>query len=460
MLRRNRVAGHPVPRLPRTRALWPVALAVVVRLVAWALVPASRFASDEDSYFQVSTALLARGHPDVFWPPMTGWLIALARLALGTDSVAAIRLVWIAFDIGCVLAVQSLAGRVADQVWPTDSEKATRLTTLATAAYAVYLPAISYAQFLTSETPALLQTLLVLVLVTRPNAGPGSLLTAGLLAGTLVLTRPSLLPLLVLLPMATTFRFKQAGVKRALIFLMAGTAVVGAHVYRNWRLSGDVVIATNSAYNLYIGNRDMYAEDLNLFDPRATAAQIEFRRQQWSGELEYPTASPAELQRMALAWIEDHPGVFVRRAVGRLARVFVPRTDVLELLGGERAAGIFAPSSLLLLAAANVQWTAVLFGGIVGLVALLRLDRDLGLVFASTIAAALLLCLIAISKPRYSFVFDPLLLICAVTFLSAPSQVLACFGRRERAVVGGVFAFLMWGWVAFAIFSVSSRAAP
>ena len=36
------------------------------------VIPSSRFASDEDSYFQVGTALL-QGRQDIFWPPVTGW---------------------------------------------------------------------------------------------------------------------------------------------------------------------------------------------------------------------------------------------------------------------------------------------------------------------------------------------------------------------------------------------------
>ncbi len=460
MFRRNRVASHRPLGLRRRNTIWPVALAIVVRLAVWLVVPATRFASDEDSYFQVGTAILVRGEQDLFWPPLTGWLIALVRWALHTDAVSAVRLVWIAMDIGCVLAVRTLAGRMAPAVSGGDEARAARFVTLATLGYALYLPAISHAQFATSETPALLQTLLVLVLLTRLLPGAGTYATAGFLTGTLTLTRPSLLPMLVLLPMATELKTGFGkGIRRALIFFLAGVTVIGAHLYRNWVLSGELTIARNSAYNLYIGNRDMYGEDLNLFSPRATSGQIEFRRQQWSGELVYPSLSAAELQREAFAWIRDHPGVFARRAIGRLARVFVPKTDVLELAGGERQAGIFSPVSLALLGIVNIQWAFVLFGGVLGLAALRRTSPSLALLFASTITGALLLCLIAISKPRYSFVFDPVLILGAVVFFSAPREAWSALGRRDRAVVGAVFAFLLWAWTAWLIFSLTSRAA-
>src|SRR5262245_40876242 len=51
-----------------------LALALVVRLAAWLTVSPTRLASDEDSYVAVANGLLADGHQDLFWPPVTGWL--------------------------------------------------------------------------------------------------------------------------------------------------------------------------------------------------------------------------------------------------------------------------------------------------------------------------------------------------------------------------------------------------
>ena len=458
MSRRSRVAGRVAPGPRQTPPWWPVALAIGVRLIAWALIPASRFASDEDSYFQVSTALLSQGHQDLFWPPMTGWLLAILRTVLGTDAVGTLRLAWLAIDLGCVLAVRTLAMRVAAAAWPSDVSRRTTLVTAATVGYALYLPAISHAQFLTSETPALLQLLCLLVLVTRTPVGAGAFAAAGVLAGTLVLTRPSLLPVVVLVPLAVAFGRGRVAWRQAALVVIIAVTIAGAVVLRNWRVAGEATISTNSAYNLYIGNRDLYAEDLNLFDPRATPGQVEFRRQQWSGELVYPTEPPAELQRLAIEWIRQHPGAFARRSFGRLARVFAPKTDVLEMLGGERGAGIFAPRSLVLLAIANAQWAFVLFGGVIGLSWLLQVSARWAWVFASAIAGALALCLIAISKPRYSFVFDPLLLICAVAAATSPRATLSALSRGQRWTIAAVFAFLAWAWIAFGIFSITSRA--
>lgn len=434
-----------------------MALGVAIRLAVWALVPASRFASDEDSYFQVGTALAAGGDQDLFWPPLTGWLIALV-VSIAGPSVTAVRSVWVLFDVGCLLCVRTLASRLAP-VWFTEPERARRFCTLATFGYALYLPAVSFAQFTTSETPALLQLLVVLILLTNANAGRGTHLLAGGIAGTLALTRPSLLPLLGLLPIATYLRTARADrLQNAILFAIAAATLVGGVAARNWLTVGEATIARNSAYNLYIGNRDFYAEDLNLFSPRATPEQIEFRRQFFSGTESYPTESPAELQRRALNWIAAHPVTFARRALGRLARVFAPRTDVLELAGGERSAGVFSPSSIALLGIANIQWTLVLFGGVFGLVALRHRDRGTFVLFAAAIAGSVGLCLIAISKPRYSFVIDPLLLLCACALAVQPRQSIARFTRSDRWWVAGLLTFLLWGWIAWTIFALSSRA--
>ena len=60
----------------------------------------------------------------------------------------------------------------------------------------------------------------------------------------------------------------------------------------------------------------------------------------------------------------------------------------------------------------------MLFAGLLGLAALIDRDRSLGVPFLATIVGCAVLCLIAISKPRYSFVFDPLLILTATLVVS------------------------------------------
>lgn len=433
---------------------WPIVAAAAIRLLVWAAIPAGRFASDEKSYFNAATMFLG-GQQDLFWPPVTGWLIAFLRTVLGTTALPALRLAWIAMDLGCVAAVSVLARRAAASI-PGLHGGAGRIAFLSSLGYALYLPAVSYAQFMTSEVPALLSVLLVLLVLTRSSAAIGATLGAGVLAGVLALTRSSLLPLLVLWPLGFAFIHRnRASLMLALAMTMAGLLVVGGWVVRNRIVTGELMVSSNSALNLYIGNREMYAEDLNLFSPRATPGQVAIRRQQWDGAPAHLTLSPAERQQEGMRSIATRPAQFLRRAFGRLARVFVPRTDVLQLVGGEARAGVFSWPSLAVLTLANLQWLVVLGAGVVGL-AVLRRGAP-GQLFLVTIAGSVALCLIAISKPRYSFVFDPLLIIAAIIFVSAPREHWLRLTRAERWTLAAIAVFLAWGWVAWLIFAFTSR---
>lgn len=431
---------------------WIILLAIGIRLAVWAVVPGSRFASDEESYYRAGVALATTGTADLFWPPLTPWIVALAHAIVPEASIKALRLLWVAMDLGCLLLVRVLAVRVAGAA---PGAFTASMPTVATAAYAVYLPAISHAQFVTSETPALLQVLLILVLLTAPRAGLLRSAATGVVAGMMVLTRPSLAPPLVLLPLAAAWRRGpgEFGWGHAAAVIGAGSAIVGALVIHNGVRYGEFTIASNSAYNLYIGNREMYAEDLNLFAPRATPEQIAFRQAFFRGEATYPAQPPAELQREALRWIADHPGTFLQRALGRLARVFAPKTDVLELAGGEAAVGVWSPPALALLAAANLQWAVILALGIAGALRLWSASPYHGGLFMATIAGAVALCLVAIAKPRYAFVFEPILMLCAAWHVLAPGRL----APGTRRVALAAYGFLVWAWIAWAIFAVTSR---
>lgn len=430
----------------------------MVRVGVWLVLSPNRFASDEASYFSAGTMLASRGEQDFFWPPVTGWLIASAELILRTTDIRWIRLVWIALDVGALLILRALARRLARAAVPEHAASVERFATLVTVAYALYLPAVSFAQFVTSETPALLLTLLVLLLVTGANQRSLDSLLAGVLTGFLALTRTNLLTLLVFVPSAIfATRPPHTRLRNSCVFLVGAVVVVGAALLRNWGSIGELTLARNSAYNLYIGNQDFYAEDLNLFQPVATREQVEFRRQFWSGELVYPNHTPAALQQEALAWIRSHPGTFARRALGRLARVFAPKTDVLELIGGEQRAGIFSPRAIATLAVANAQWLFVLVGGVVGLTAVWQIQPLLGVPLVSIVIGSLPLCTIAIAKPRYAFVFEPLLLLGAAVLVTFRSDVVPALQTGSRWVIGAVVTFLIWSWLAWLVFAFSSR---
>lgn len=430
----------------------------MVRLMAWVLIPATRFASDEQGYVDAGVQLATTGRQDLFWPPMTGWIVAAVKVLLPSASLGFLRLLWVGLDLANLGLIAILAGRIAALLDPVHGRRFVWLTTFA---YALYLPAISHAQFVTSEMPALLLVLLSLVSITSPSRSLAAVVATGAAIGVLVLVRANLAPLAVFVPLAALSDLPAGEwLRRSAIVLAIAAAIPAAVVAHNGIAHGEATLSRNAAYNLYIGNRDFYAEDLDLMRPRATPEQIEFRRQMFAGTLEYPTGTAAELQRAAMDWIASHPGTFVRRAAGRLARVFAPKTDVLELAGGEGTAGIFSMRSLALLSIANLQWMLILAAGLPGVAMLLARHQRWGATFLATIIGSVALCLVAIAKPRYSFVFDPLLIAAAAFFVTAPAADRLDTLRRSRAILTVLFAFLIWGWVAWTIFALSSRLAP
>ena len=100
------------------RGVWPFAVALAIRLGLWLIVSPSRLASDEDSYVRTGTLLLTTGQQDLFWPPVTGWLIALLGSLTPTPDIRVIRLGWIAMDLCCLGAIRvSPHGQWPGRIW-------------------------------------------------------------------------------------------------------------------------------------------------------------------------------------------------------------------------------------------------------------------------------------------------------------------------------------------------------
>jgi hypothetical protein len=240
------------------------------------------------------------------------------------------------------------------------------------------------------------------------------------------------------------------------LLLAVAAVVVLAYVGRNQIVTGHPVLADNGPYNLYRGNGPVYQEDLNLFAPRATADQIAYRKLRAADGLEPPlTLTPAEMQREAFSYIRAHPGLFARRALGRLARLTVPRTEHLTLLGGEERIRIEDGRAVALMLLGMAEFAPLLWLGTVGLVGLRRQARPWGNRFCAVVVGGVPPALIAISKPRFGFVFEPLLLIATAAFL-LHAQAWRPLLRRPGVIA--ISAFYAWAWVAWLIFGVTSRA--
>jgi hypothetical protein len=233
--------------------------------------------------------------------------------------------------------------------------------------------------------------------------------------------------------------------------------VVLAVVLTNGLSRGAYVVSTNSYYDFYLGNAAVYEEDLDLFRPRATPEQIAYRRAYFSGDA---PADGAVADRAHFAeacrFVARDPLLFGRRALGRLARVFAPKTEEESLLGDSPSFGLSA-KALALIAVTNVEWGGVLFVGVLGLGYLARAQRRYFRLVWLSLAGSLPLCVVAISKPRYSFPFEVFLMMAALFFVRDLPRSWGQVWPRHKVGVCLAWLVLAWAWVAWLIFAFTSR---
>jgi len=436
---------------PRKAVYWVVGVAAAVRLAVWFTIPDGYFASDENSYYSEALRFIDSGVLGTFWPPVTPVLIALLSLAASSEPHV-LRLFWIGLSLVNVWLVFGLARR-AVHGHPSSVLRA-HAPWLAALAYALYLPAISFSQFLTSETPAAFLLLAsIYVLSGRSPLRVSAVALSGALVGLLILTRTNLLFVSVAQAAAVFWVHRQEGGRKlAVCFLVASLSPLAGYLGYNVVAHGELVLTSNAPYNLYIGNREHYTEDLNLLAPAATPAQIRDRARGPAKE----TLSDEEMQSRALRYIAEHPLLFARRALGRLARVIVPKTSQLQMVGGERAVGVFSPVGLALLSVTGAQYAFVLFLGTAGYVSFSRTRRPIHTYCIAATLGALPMCIVAISKPRYSFPFDSLMTLYAAAFVLALPTELDALRKRKLWYVP-LAVFYLWSWSAWIIFSFTSR---
>jgi hypothetical protein len=408
--------GEP-PAPPPSAYAGVFAAAFALRVLTLALATDTRLGSDETNY--VRTGLeWAAGQGDTFWPPLVPWMVAgLHRLDI--THLTLLRGLWAILDsVTAVLVV--VAGRrlrLADGA-----------ALAAGFGWALYMPAAGFAVTVTTETPS---ALLVAALVAAPVEA------ATILAPLLALCRSAF----TLLP-GFAFAAFRPGPWAAVIVL----ALIGV-------VSPNSLLPDNGTYNFYMGNRAYAGDDLNLFMPIATSEQRAQRKAMLAGDGAEIRTDYAAMREEALAFIADHPATTLRRAVGRVARLFAPRTSALELAGGERAVGALSPTGLSLVAIPSLQFAGVLVLALFGLVlAPTDLRRWLWVVAAPvvlTVAATL-------GKPRYLFPVEPVLVLLAAWAWHERRHLQAVWDQHKGALSVAV-ALFAWVWVAWAVFAITSR---
>jgi hypothetical protein len=438
-----------------------VIFGLFIRLLWWWTQPAS--IGDEVTYVAAGLRLATTGQQDTLFPPVTSWLVALLAIISGSTSVLFFRFFWIMLDIGNMLLLQRLVKKWFTPFASVFSHSLTiGLSNLVIAFYAIYVPAIGYSECVTSEIPALFLILSMLVLLDRiDEMSIFRAAFAGLVCGIIVLTRSNLITLLLTIPCAMLITAASGRIlyhlRTTFVFILVGSAVVGTYISLNYYTTGQWLLSANAPLCLYVGNADVYQEDLNLFYPWATPEQIKLRHEMLTGTQKPLDLTIEQMQHAAIKNIREHPLLFLRRALGRLARVFVPKTGPLLLVGGERNVEIFSPIPMALLITALIQYGFILFFGFAGMLCLHRFSRILQVLFGAIIIGSLLLCLVAISKPRYSAPFEPILIICAFVFILDFRKNLSYIWQERKVLFGIIVAFFIWAWSAWLIFSSSSR---
>ncbi len=433
-------------------------VAAAVRLACW--FAASAPTGDEASYQDAAWQFVTSGKTDVFWPPGTSWLIAVVFALCGPHYGAA-RLVWVAIDLVNVGLIHALGRRV--QVPAGLGDRGRRVPMMASLVYSVYVPAATLAVRTTSEIPAALLVLSsALLLVPGRSRRFGFLAASGLASGFLVLFRPSLAPI----PFAMAAWLLAEGgasmgmrLRRVGLFSAFAVPLVAARVATTFLSTGLVSVSTNTAYNLYVGNAPAYQDDLNLFSPAATPSQKAARRGEAGREHdETGGLSSVEMNRQGMGFIWRRPGLFLRRASGRLARVFAPKTSQLDFLGGEAKVPVTDPKAIALLLLGNLEWGAILAAGVGGIFSLAARAKTWSRYLSLPILGSLPLCLVAISKPRYSFPFEPFLILAAAVFVAGAPASLRSLTQRRALVLAPIYIFLAWSWLAWLSFAITSRA--
>lgn len=290
-----------------------VCLSLVIRLVALALGAREPLVSDSTDYREMAALLVSGAHFLPYWPPGLPLYLAPFLGAGFGDGVlrASMLLWWVLFCWGIYrLALDAGASRVA---W------------LVLLVFAVAPAEVHFSIEPMTQMPAAALLLLAMSATVRCSTGAGwrEVLLLGGSLGLLSLVRPSVLPLLMILPALVFIRRRR--LVEPLVAVALGCVMIFAWMVKAHQLSGVWTINTSNGANLYYGN--------NPWTPMYRTWYFGSHAKPGSEEiLEFPgyaavqdrvMALPAadrgaEFQRLAVSYVEHHPGAFVARTLNRI----------------------------------------------------------------------------------------------------------------------------------------------
>jgi len=437
-----------------------VALGLVVRGVLLAATYDRELWADEAEYaflgllwdrfgFYVPSA-------DWFWPPGYPWLLARAQAWFQDQGILAVQLLQLAASGVIGTSIVLLARRLFSR----------RAAFLAGLAWALHLPLAGYAASLWPETLTLALLMPAMVLVQRVLAEPREcggalrLLGCGVLLGTGILFKQSLVPLPALLAGGILLSPRMGGLplraSRAGILLLSAALVVVPWAQRNQSVLGHPVWSGSTlGENAFLGvnasqysnfdyvglsREELYGEgsrvDRWFIQPPAAAEP--WARSSAASHVE----RSREDGRQAARFAREHPGYFLRTRVKKLADWVTP----ISFFVRHYRLGLFTgwldqPSVRRVLVVLAVLTTlAMLAGALPGLVLTPASSPrwPLTLVLLCMLAPSLL-----VSMSRFRVPAEPLMLVLAAGFVAGPSRG-ASRRRRRLALAGSLVLLGLW----------------
>ena len=290
-----------------------VVLSIALRLVALVLGVREPLVSDSTDYREMAVLLAGGVRFLPYWPP--GLPLFLAPFLAAGFGDAALRAAmlgwWLLFCWGTWRLVVDLGVK--------------RIGWLVLLVFAIAPAEIHFSMEPMTQMPAAALLLIALSAALRcaRGAGWGETLLLGGSLGYLSLVRPSVLPLLVVLPALVFLRRRRlAGPVAAM--LLGGVMIFG-WMARVHQLSGVWTVNTSNGVNLYYGNNPwtpMYRTW--YFGSHAKPGSEEILEfPEYAAILERVSALPAakrsaEYQRLAVSYVTHNPGDFVMRTLNRV----------------------------------------------------------------------------------------------------------------------------------------------
>lgn len=420
-----------------------LALGLLLRLGALALLWGRPLVSDALSYHMVALEILATGRYGLYWPPGLPFALAAVYAVAGPHEVAA-RVAMLVVSMA-TLAMTFLLGREL---------ASRRVGVLATLLLAVYPTFVHLAVEPLTQYPTALCLAAAAYLLLRAEGGAGRarlarLALAGLALGAMALVRPSSLALAGAAVLLVLWRSRRLLPPLAL----AGAAALPVALWVAYASSfAGALVPINYAnsYNVFVGNNPytpLYKTWL-FGSHTDAAAGVPPAYSALAGEIAaLPLAErDARYRAEALAHIVARPDLFVVRTLSRVRSFFAFDTFSTATMVASYAAS--RPAALLFLALDAAAYVTIAAGALACLLGVRPALRPGG---AALLAGAALLYaapyFLSFAHPVYHFPVMPLLAALAAAALDrllAPAAgAPALPGRRARLALVGAWTALL-----------------